>query len=267
MANKYRRPEPSIDGVELAEDGNAPSSALGCRLACSDVSYWVRTRSARCSAKQLLHGVSLWCDPGECVAIMGPSGAGKSTLLDLLACRKDEGLRHGNVTLNGYPLPTEPSQQAALRRNVGYVLQGDVHWPHLTVRESVAFATALRMHGNAQNDAIHEARVNLVLNLLRLNEIADVRVGSSDRSNSENVGDSRGSRRHAITDGEMKRLSVALEMASLPTLLFCDEPTTGLGKTKLISAILSPTLGFYRHASSRQSHFLFPSLSRFSHGL
>jgi ABC-type branched-subunit amino acid transport system ATPase component len=91
------------------------------------------------------------------------------------------------------------------------------------------------MHGNAHDDAIHTARVALVLNLLRLNEIADVRVGSSDRSNSENVGDARGSRRQAITDGEMKRLSVALEMASLPTLLFCDEPTTGLGNLSIYS--------------------------------
>jgi ABC-type multidrug transport system ATPase subunit len=144
---------------------------------------------------------------------MGPSGAGKSTLLDLLACRKDEGLRHGSVTLNGYALPTRPAAQALLRRNLGYVLQGDAHWPHLTVRETVAFAAALRMHGTA-DAAVHAARVALVLGLLRLDEIADVRVGS---------------RRQAITDGEMKRLSVAVEMASLPTLLFCDEPTTGLG--------------------------------------
>eukprot|EP00613_Pedinella_sp_CCMP2098_P074391 CAMPEP_0171930156 /NCGR_PEP_ID=MMETSP0993-20121228/28309_1 /TAXON_ID=483369 /ORGANISM="non described non described, Strain CCMP2098" /LENGTH=176 /DNA_ID=CAMNT_0012569877 /DNA_START=37 /DNA_END=564 /DNA_ORIENTATION=+ len=148
----------------------------GCRLEAFELSYWVHGRDRDSLPTQLLNSVSLSVIPGESLAIVGPSGAGKSTLLDVLAARKRNGLLHGVVTLNGQSVPHGSYQSILFRRNVAYVLQGDSHFPHLTVQETVAFATALRLDGFATAD-VHEARVGLILKILRLEDIADVRVG------------------------------------------------------------------------------------------
>jgi hypothetical protein len=120
------------------------------------------------------------------------------------------------------------------------VLQGDEHLPHLTVAETVRFAVQLRMDQSSV-PALHEARVALIMAMLRLESIADVAVG--DRHGADGGGgggglvdgdgfvkgrSSKGQGGGGITDGERKRLSIAVEVAALPTLIFADEPTTGL---------------------------------------
>ena len=104
---------------------------------------------------------------------MGPSGCGKSTLLDILADRKDSGYVEGRIALNGvcspaHPRPRLPWLRTPLthahkasaaqgvrasgrpldkyyRRVSAYVMQSDVLFPNLTVRETLMFAAQLRL--------------------------------------------------------------------------------------------------------------------------
>jgi hypothetical protein len=94
----------------------------------------------------------------------------------------------------------------------------------------VAFATALRLDGFATAE-VHETRVELILRMLCLERIAEFRVGGRQ------VGD--GGR--VLTDGEMKRLSIACEIVSLPTLILADEPTTGLDSPTAYDVMRSVT--------------------------
>jgi ABC-type multidrug transport system ATPase subunit len=137
------------------------------------------------------------------VALMGASGAGKSTLLDVLAQRKSTGTTAGDITYNG---TTEMVPFA-------YVMQDDVHIGTLTVRESVYFAAELRlsMHMSA---AAKATRVEKIIDMLGLRKVADSQLGSQTV--------------RGVSGGELKRVSIAVEIVHLPGLMFLDEPTTGL---------------------------------------
>ncbi|WVR04900.1 hypothetical protein IAU60_001912 [Kwoniella sp. DSM 27419] len=86
----------------------------------------------------LLDKVNGYCKAGTLTALMGSSGAGKTTLMDVLAARKTEGEIHGEVLMNGQPLPV------SFQRTTGYCEQVDVHLPQATVREALEFSALLR---------------------------------------------------------------------------------------------------------------------------
>ena len=97
----------------------------------------------------VLDGVSLSVSEGEIVALLGPSGSGKSTLLRVVA-----GIVRptaGTVRLNGQEVTSLPTHQ----RSVGMVFQDEQLFPHLTVRDNVAFG--LRMSGLAKADRHRQA--------------------------------------------------------------------------------------------------------------
>ena len=90
--------------------------------------------------KALLDGVSGEAREGELFAVMGASGSGKSTLVDALAGRIARDSLGGTVTLNG-----EPLQGRRLRAISAYVMQDDLLYPMLTVRETLLFAAEFRL--------------------------------------------------------------------------------------------------------------------------
>jgi ABC-type multidrug transport system ATPase subunit len=142
--------------------------------------------------------------PGEMCAIMGSSGAGKTTLLNILSQRKRASDYSGRIYYNGVLGVMPP---------FGYVTQEDVHMGVLTVRESLTFAANLRLSEawSAQEKA---KRVQRVLALLILQHVANNTVGEALS--------------HGISGGELKRLSIGVELLHFPGLMFLDEPTTGL---------------------------------------
>ena len=151
------------------------------------------------AGKQILEPTSLSIEPGELVAIIGESGAGKSTLLKALA-----GVTRpasGRVTLNGEDL-------LGRLTDVGYVPQDDIVHPLLTVREALAYAARLRLPEDVFGEEI-DAAVTRVLGELSLGEQAETMIGS-------------------LSGGQRKRTGVATELLNRPSVLFCDEPTTGL---------------------------------------
>lgn len=162
------------------------------RLEASEVSVTVKGR-------QILTPTSLAIEPGELVAIIGESGAGKSTLLKAIAGVSPAS--GGEVTINREPLANRLT-------DVGYVPQDDIVHRLLTVDEALHYAARLRLPRDAKAVEIGET-VSRVLAELSLDGNAQQQIGS-------------------LSGGQRKRTSVATELLGRPSLLFLDEPTTGM---------------------------------------
>eukprot|EP01031_Cornospumella_fuschlensis_P038813 gene38813-47202_t len=179
----------------------------GMHIAVEDLLYSVKQAGKGKSKKVILHGLSFQLTPGALCALMGPSGSGKSTLLDLLADRKTDGFWSGRITFNG------GERSRWFRRDSAYILQDDLHIPTLTVRETIHFAASTRLP-ESSGKALIEERVSLLLRLMGLEHVQHSTVGG---------GGLRG-----ISGGQLKRLSIAVEIVALPDVIFLDEPTSGL---------------------------------------
>ena len=162
--------------------------------------------------KTILHPSSGVVLPGEMCALVGPSGAGKSTLLDMLAGRKTTGKLGGTVFMAGRPVGK------AFKRNSAYVAQEDVFVPTLTAGETLAFHARLRAERGV-TDAELTARMAAVLAATGLTRARDTTIGGMLPS---------GIPVRGLSGGEKRRLTVACSLVARPSLLFLDEPTTGL---------------------------------------
>ncbi|KAA0198904.1 hypothetical protein HAZT_HAZT004839 [Hyalella azteca] len=150
------------------------------------------------------------CRPGELLAIMGASGAGKTTLLNVLTGRGGDLLNvSGNLCVNG--LTMKPSQ---LTSQSAYVQQDDLFVGTLTVKEQLIFQARLRMDRNIPHEKRME-RVREVMQELSLTKCQNTLIGIPGRIK-------------GISGGETKRLAFACEVLTNPSLMLCDEPTTGL---------------------------------------
>ncbi|KAJ0175781.1 hypothetical protein K1T71_008940 [Dendrolimus kikuchii] len=164
-----------------------------------DITYTVNTHRGEL---RLLHGVSGEFRSGELTCILGPSGAGKSTLLNILAGYVSNGVS-GRVTVNGHPRDMKMFKKLST-----YIMQDDLLQPRLTVEESMWIAANLKLGlelGKAEKELIVE-EILVTLGLW----------------------DHRNTRTECLSGGQLKRLSVALELVNNPPIIFLDEPTTGL---------------------------------------
>ena len=142
---------------------------------------------------------------GEVVALLGPNGAGKSTLLRALAGLLP--IQAGRVTLAGRVLedPGRGIRRPSAERAVGMVFQDHLLFPHLTVRENVAFG--LRARRVAPREA--RARADRVLGRLGMAQL--------------------GGRRPAeLSGGQAQRVALARALVTDPAMLLLDEPLAAL---------------------------------------
>ena len=154
-----------------------------------------------------LRDVSLEETSGKMIAIMGGSGSGKSTLLNILNGNQEP--IKGNVTINGFSIYKERNKVAGI---IGYVPQDDLLIDELTVFENLYYASKL-CFGKLSDTAIKQL-VSKTLKRLGIYEIKDLKVGSiMDK---------------VISGGQRKRINIGLELIREPSILFIDEPTSGL---------------------------------------
>lgn len=150
-------------------------------------------------AGEVLRDVSLDLMPGQLTAVAGSSGAGKTILLETLA-----GLRvpsNGEVLHNGIrPARSGPG--------FGYVPQDDIIHRELPLRRTLVYSAGLRMPPGTAAEKI-DTVVAEVLDTLGLSHRLGTPVG-------------------ALSGGERKRASIAVELLTRPGVLFLDEPTSGL---------------------------------------
>lgn len=176
------------------------------------------------AARPLLRGVSGSAKPGRLLALMGPSGSGKTTLLNVLAGTlpySPKLLLTGRVALNGAPAPAAP------RPNQAFVQQDDVFYSMLTVEETLEMAAQLRLPESMATEA-RTAYVRHLITVLGLAKAAGTRVGDA--------------KTRGLSGGEKKRLSIGCELVGSPSLLFLDEPTTGLDAFQVRTTRDSPLI-------------------------
>ncbi len=141
------------------------------------------------------------------VGIMGASGSGKTTLLNVLS--GIETPYSGKVTLNGIDIHKDVEEG---KRMIGYIAQDDFLIEDLTVYENL-FYNAKLCFANLSEEEI-KSRVEKTLRNLGLFDIKHIKVGSPLNKK--------------ISGGQRKRLNIALELIREPSVLFVDEPTSGL---------------------------------------
>ncbi|KAF3776177.1 putative ABC transporter ATP-binding protein [Nymphaea thermarum] len=157
---------------------------------------------------QLLKDVSGAFRPDSLTALMGVTGAGKTTLMDVLAGRKTGGHIEGSIKVSGYP-----KKQETFARVFGYCEQNDIHSPYITIHESFLFSAWLRLPPEISS----ETRTRFVDEVMELVELKGMKcslVGVPDL--------------FGLTTDQRKRLNIAVELVSNPSVIFMDEPTTGL---------------------------------------
>ena len=155
------------------------------------------------SGERLVSGISFAMGPASFLGVVGPSGAGKSTLLGALTGTRPA--QEGAVVYEGRDLYAD---YADLRQSIGLVPQDDVLHTELTVRQALEYAAELRFAPDVPSDE-RRSRVEAVVRELGLWERRDVAIGR-------------------LSGGQRKRVSVALELLTGPSLLMLDEPTSGL---------------------------------------
>jgi len=159
------------------------------------------------SGRAGLQNISLAETGGKLIGIMGGSGSGKSTLLSVL--NGSEKPSSGRVLINGINIHEKKHKVEGV---IGYIPQDDLLMDDLTVYENLYYSARL-CFGHYSDEEISDT-VNRVLANLGLSEIKDLKVGSPLQK--------------TISGGQRKRLNIGLELLREPTILFVDEPTSGL---------------------------------------
>jgi ABC transport system ATP-binding/permease protein len=172
-----------------------PAANVG-GLEVRDVSFTVD------GTRTLLDRISFSAKPGTLTAVIGPSGAGKSTLSKVIVGGTSP--NSGTVSFEGHDLHTG---YASLRSRIGMVPQDDVVHRQLTISRALGYAAELRMPDSTKQD--RQRVIAQVLEELELTPHAETRIDK-------------------LSGGQRKRVSVALELLTGPSLLVLDEPTTGL---------------------------------------
>ncbi|CAF3590114.1 unnamed protein product [Adineta steineri] len=160
--------------------------------------------------RTLLDSISGQIHPRQLVALMGPSGCGKTTLLNTLAGRAMNGVT-GDIWFNNQ------RYDKGMKRKLAYVLQQDLFFEPLTVKQQLTYTALLRLPNHlSRKDKL--AQVEHVIDQLRIRKCANTPI-------------------MLVSGGEKKRVNIGTELLTNPSVIFLDEPTSGLDSTSAVSLI------------------------------
>jgi ABC-type multidrug transport system ATPase subunit/pSer/pThr/pTyr-binding forkhead associated (FHA) protein len=169
----------------------------GLRVDALNLNKWVR------KDLNILKDISLTLQPREFVVVVGQSGGGKSTLVDAIAGYRPA--TSGVVLVNGTNIY---SNFDVVQNEIGYVPQRDIIHYELTVYQALNYAARLRM----PRDTTKEERHQRIMQVLADLDLADRKDTPISR----------------LSGGQIKRVSIGVELLTKPGLFFLDEPTSGL---------------------------------------
>lgn len=185
----------TVAGVDILFDGNTIHVGNGDVLG---VDVLVRDVSVAKNGRDILKDISFYAEPGDFIGILGPSGCGKSSLIQRLVGLG--GFDQGEVRINNVPYG---ENKETIQSFTAYIPQDVALHDNLTVEEEMNVFCLL--HLTPDNDVKHSDALKRV----HLDGKEKSRVG-------------------ALSGGEKRRLSIALELLRAPHLLCLDEPTAGL---------------------------------------
>ena len=159
----------------------------------------IRGIAKRFGSAEVLKNISLHIAAGEFTTLLGESGSGKTTLLRLVA--GFERPSSGEIWMSGERLDTLPPYE----RRVNTVFQNYALFPHLSVRENVAYGLRVRA---TPKDQI-AARVNDALDMVKMRDFAAARPAT-------------------LSGGQQQRIALARALVNRPKLLLLDEPLSAL---------------------------------------
>jgi iron(III) transport system ATP-binding protein len=147
--------------------------------------------------------IDLAVEPGEFICLLGPSGCGKTTTLRMIAGFLEPDA--GEIRVGGNVVSKPGSVVPPERRRMGMIFQSYAVWPHMTVRENVAYGLKMQKMPPAQR----HGRADAMLRATKLHELAD-------RYPSE------------LSGGQQQRVALARALAPNPDILLLDEPLSNL---------------------------------------
>ena len=183
--------------IPAKSSGNAPSRTCPA-IAIHQVSHFF-------GSNPVLNHVNLTVPKGTILALLGPSGCGKSTLLKMLA-----GLLNpasGEIRFDGEIVASGSFSLPPEKRNLGMAFQDYALWPHMSVRQNVAFPLQMRgIKGQAQEEKVMTAleRVGLAVFVSR--------------------------RPSELSGGQQQRVALARDIVAEPRILLFDEPLSNLDR-------------------------------------
>ena len=177
-------------------------------ITTSQISYSARNLEFRFPNRNIgIRDINFSENHGKLIGIMGASGTGKTTLLNVLS--GIESPSKGEIIINNINLHREKNK---LEGVIGLIPQDDLLIEELTVFQNLYYNAKLCFKDKSDDEIVN--LVNKTLQNLGLFEKKDLRVGSPFKK--------------TISGGQRKRLNIALELIREPSILFIDEPTSGL---------------------------------------
>ena len=148
--------------------------------------------------KEIIANLNLTIESGTFLTIIGTSGSGKTTVLKMI-----NGLvlpDKGEIRIDGKNIADE--NLIALRRNIGYVIQGNILFPHLSVAENIAYVLVLKNYPKSDISRIVAEKLQLV-----------------------NLAPELAKRfPHELSGGQQQRVGIARALAANPNIILMDEP-------------------------------------------
>ena len=159
----------------------------------------IRQLKKRYEGKQVLHGVDIEIEHGQFVVIVGPSGCGKSTLLRMIAGLED--VTEGEISIDGERVDDlDPAD-----RGCAMVFQNYALYPHMTVRENMAYPLKIARMAKAER----EKRVGEAADMLDLTAYLDRRPAQ-------------------LSGGQRQRVAMGRALVREPRVFLFDEPLSNL---------------------------------------
>lgn len=173
----------------------------------------------------ILQGVSGRVLPRSLTCFIGHSGSGKTTLLNLLAGKLTTGsdtIVEKKITLDGVHI--DPVS-IGVKRKIAFVAQRDTLLPTATAREALTFSATLRLPRETPKEEV-DSLVDQLLKELRLEAVADTIIG--------------GEHFRGMSGGEMRRVSLGVELVVQPSVVLLDEVTSGKKQRRETGWLLLP---------------------------